>query len=356
MPLSRRFPSDFFTSNITKSLQKSLKMNTSQTKIPTRIMIISDTHTFEFNNRNIPFSLSNIPSDIDILLHCGDLTKVGGLSEYRAALQMLKSIPAKLKLVIAGNHDRTLDKEWVVRQCLRRGYTDEEKEDALRECEEGNAIMRGDLAGEAGVTYLEEGVHGFVLRNGARARVYASPYTPEFCGFGWAYERERDRFNGVGERKVGMEGVDGAVRIPGFEEGEDEDGNGGNVDIVMTHGPPMNILDKVDGYAGHVGCVNLFKALTRAKPRLFCCGHIHEGHGAEMVSWGEKGNPISGRRNVDCQWPDINRETIEEGKQTLMVNASIMDVRYRPVNKPWFVELDLPRAKMGESELDGVGA
>lgn len=259
---------------------------------------------------------------------------------------MLEAIPAKLKLVIAGNHDRTLDKAWVLRH-LRRRYTEEEKEEALRVCEEGNEIMRGELAGKAGVTYLEEGVHEFVLGNGAGLRIYASPFTPEFCGFGWAYEREEDRFNGVSEREVGMKGVRGAVRIPGFEEDRDKDGNGdgGNVDIVMTHGPPMNILDKVDGYAGHVGCVNLFRALSRAKPKLFCCGHIHEGHGAEVVSWEEK--DIARRRNVQCCWPGLNREVVVEGKETLMVNASIMDVGYRPVNKPWFVEIGLLRAEGG---------
>ncbi|KAF7868554.1 hypothetical protein EAF04_005085 [Stromatinia cepivora] len=318
-------------------------MDAQQTKIPTRIMIISDTHSFEFSNPDIPFSLSKIPPDIDILLHCGDLTRVGGLSEYRGALQMLKQIPAKLKLVIAGNHDCTLDKAWVLRS-LGPEYTAEEEEEDLGECAEGNAIMRGELAKEAGVTYLEEGLHDYVLENGAALRVYASPYTPEFCGFGWAYERDEDRFNGAQERDVGMKGVDGAVRIPSFAEGED----GRNIDVVMTHGPPMNVLDEVAGYAGHVGCHILFKALSRAKPRLFCCGHIHEGHGAEVVSWEEQG--ISKKREVQCRWPDLNNEPVEEGKETLMVNASIMNVRYQPINKPWYIELNLPRATTGKSE------
>lgn len=30
------------------------------------------------------------------------------------------------------------------------------------------------------------------------------------------------------------------------------------------------------------------------------------------------------------------------GKDTLFVNASIMDVRYRPINAPWVVDLNLP--------------
>lgn len=330
--------SKFFTRNSANVIiHQAVKMAAPQSKIPTRIMIISDTHSFQFDDSDIPFSLSKIPSDIDVLLHCGDLTRVGGLSEYRGALQMLKAIPAKLKLVIAGNHDRTLDKAWVLRQ-VRRKYTNEQREEDLRGCSEGNMIMKGDLAKEAGVTYLEEGVHDFLLDNGAALRVYASPYTPEFCGFGWSYERYEDRFNGADEWDIGTKGVDGAVRIPSFAEAED----GRNIDIVMTHGPPMDVLDKVIAYGHHVGCISLMKALERARPKMFCCGHIHEAYGAEVARWGEKG--ISKAREVECQWPGLNSETIEDGKESLMVNASIMNVRYQPTNKPWYIELGLPQA------------
>jgi 3',5'-cyclic AMP phosphodiesterase CpdA len=48
----------------------------------------------------------------DVLLHSGDLTNVGTVEENRVALNLLASIPAELKLVIAGNHDLTLDKEY----------------------------------------------------------------------------------------------------------------------------------------------------------------------------------------------------------------------------------------------------
>ncbi|ESZ99174.1 hypothetical protein SBOR_0458 [Sclerotinia borealis F-4128] len=314
------------------------------TKVPTRIMIISDTHNYQFGTPPIPLplSLSNIPPNIDVLLHCGDLTERGALSEYRGALLMLQQIPAKLKLVIGGNHDRTLDLAWVKRN-LGFPYTTEEEEEDLGEWREANNIMRGEMAREAGVTYLEEGVYDFNLQNGAALRVYASPYTPEYCRFGWAYERDEDRFNGAEERDVGMKGVDGSVRITSFAEDED----GRHIDIVMTHGPPMNILDKCDGYAQrHVGCSSLLRALGRARPRLFCCGHIHEAHGAGVARWGIEG--VEEMRKVECQWPSLNREIIEEGKETLMVNASIMDVKNRPVNKPWYVELDLPKAIAAE--------
>ena len=54
-------------------------------------------------------------------------------------------------------------------------------------------IMEGK---EAGVRYLEEGMHEFMLKNRARLRVYASPYQPVFFGeWAFRYERGEDRFN-----------------------------------------------------------------------------------------------------------------------------------------------------------------
>ncbi|KAB8301308.1 hypothetical protein EYC80_003189 [Monilinia laxa] len=309
------------------------------TKIPTRIMIISDTHNFEFGKSpDAPLSLANIPSDIDVLLHCGDLTMTGKLSEYRTAVRMLKEIPAKLKLIIVGNHDRTLDIEWISRES-GPNITPKQQKDNIKMLNEAVNIMETE-AKEAGVIYLQEGLSNYVLENRAMLRIYTSPYTPEFGGWGWAYERNEDRFNGAGEREPGMEGVDQAQRIPSFAESKD----GKNIDIVMTHGPPRNFLDKVDAPDGHVGCSSLLKALGRARPTLFCCGHIHEGHGSEVAKWGEQG--IAETRQVECDWPKLNKEAIEEGKETLMVNASIMNVEYQPTNKPWYIELDLLEAKM----------
>ena len=44
---------------------------------------------------------------------------------------------------------------------------------------------------------------------------------------------------------------------------------------------------------------------------------------------------------------DISKDGGEEvkyGEETLMVNASIMTLRYKPWNSPWLVDLDLERA------------
>jgi predicted phosphodiesterase len=73
----------------------------------TRILILSDTHS------TWPYSVSNPAQSADVLLHCGDLTQVGGLPSYKRAIADIESVDAPLKLVIAGNHDLELDEKWM---------------------------------------------------------------------------------------------------------------------------------------------------------------------------------------------------------------------------------------------------
>ena len=90
----------------------------------------------------------------------------------------------------------------------------------------------------------------------------------------------------------------------------------------------------------------------RCRPRLHCFGHIHEGWGAERIDWmGVKDDIIYETtkeellRQRSC-YIDISRDSgnaLNWGQETLFVNASIMDVRYNPVNAPFVVDLDLPK-------------
>lgn len=70
--------------------------------IKTRLLIISDTHGLTF-----PPHIQLPP--VDVAIHCGDLTEHSKLAEFETAIKLLEDIPAKLKLVIAGNHDFSLD-------------------------------------------------------------------------------------------------------------------------------------------------------------------------------------------------------------------------------------------------------
>lgn len=44
---------------------------------------------------------------------------------------------------------------------------------------------------------------------------------------------------------------------------------------------------------------------------------------------------------------DVSKESgqgLNRGEESLLVNAAIMDVGYSPVNAPWIIDIDLPKA------------
>jgi Icc-related predicted phosphoesterase len=291
--------------------------------VSTRFLVISDTHNFEFDSASGgAFSLP-LPK-VDVVLHCGDLTNVGGSSSFKNVLKMLGAIDAEKKLVIAGNHDLDLDKEYW-RSSLQEGDDPEKVEkEHLEEHDTAMSIMTGPLAAAAGVTYLEEGTHSFSLKSGARFIVYASPYQPGFNNWAFGYERGEDRFNTSEQVAEGVKSI-AQKPVPDFP----------GVDIMMTHGPLRGILDQCE--QGSMGCDNLLRAAGRARPRLYCFGHIHEGYGAKLVNW-ESENEDS-RVN---SYPESITVPISFGKETLMVNAAIGDGKNEAVNAPWLIDLDLP--------------
>lgn len=89
-----------------------------------------------------------------------------------------------------------------------------------------------------------------------------------------------------------------------------------DTDVLIVHGPPLGQLDR-NSKGDPCGCSDLGDAIRRVGPRLVVCGHIHEGYGeAEMTA---------------------TRDTAVH-----MVNASICDADYEPVNAPVIVTLDSP--------------
>jgi len=80
---------------------------------------------------------------------------------------MLEDCDAELKLVIAGNHDISLDEEYYQREGMRmhRHTFDPKMPKQAKE------MWTGEEARKAGVTYLEEGSHTFILKSGAKLRV-----------------------------------------------------------------------------------------------------------------------------------------------------------------------------------------
>jgi len=84
------------------------------TTVRTRILILSDTHGKQFSEK--------LQRSADVAIHCGDLTNGSELEEVKAAINLIKSIDAPLKLVIAGNHDFTFDIPAFERIMAENGY------------------------------------------------------------------------------------------------------------------------------------------------------------------------------------------------------------------------------------------
>ncbi|KAK3403388.1 Metallo-dependent phosphatase-like protein [Sordaria brevicollis] len=327
---------------------------TSSKSIKTSILILSDTHGKD---------LIMPKCSVDVAIHCGDLTEDSKMEEYRTTLELLKSIDAPLKLVIAGNHDFSLDDSALER--LTAEATESGIETELMKKEFGDVGEARRLFSEASnVTLLDEGIHTFRLQNGASLTVYASPFTPSLQASG-AYQFRPD------------DNHDFSISLPGSNR----------VDVAITHCPPKGLFDRTSSASPpSVGCPQLFAAIAKARPRLHCFGHIHENWGAKLVTWRgkEPTNTIPSHlteidngasKPIDClanykprkfeseQDVKERKKRVErlykEGcrrisdcpiaeKQTLFVNAALdvgpdEDAEARE-HVPWIVELELPSA------------
>ncbi|KAL8950192.1 MAG: hypothetical protein Q9222_003755 [Ikaeria aurantiellina] len=139
--------------------------------IKTRFCIISDTHTaplFPPNDTNHAYR-SPLPS-ADVLLHAGDITNSGYIVEYEAMFEMIANADAELKIVIAGNHDITLDKQYYEITGCKLMHCNRPED--LQEVKD---IWTGEKAKKAGIVYLEEGISTFTLKNGARFTLCNTP-------------------------------------------------------------------------------------------------------------------------------------------------------------------------------------
>ncbi|EKM60034.1 uncharacterized protein PHACADRAFT_138454 [Phanerochaete carnosa HHB-10118-sp] len=220
----------------------------------TRFVCVSDTHARTFA----------VP-DGDVLLHSGDLTESGTLAEVRATVEWLAGMPHRAKIIIAGNHDLTLDdhEDWYGEEYARWHRRGKEDVDAVRE------VLTGDEARDAGVVYLQDATHEFQAKEGGRTwTVYGSPWSPYFCNWAFNYER----------------GLHAEALISKIAQ----------TDILLTHGPPAGILDRTMT-GDSVGCEALAARLPRLQPRLHVFGHIHEDHGVRVCEWQSSGTgPGSG--------------------------------------------------------------
>ena len=158
--------------------------------------------------------------DGDLLVHAGDLCRRGTLAELAIATDWLHELPHRHKIVVAGNHD------WPLQTTGN----------------EARALLGDDIV------YLEE--QGATVLD---LRIWGSPWQPEF--FGWAFNLPR-----------GPALAEKWAAIPM------------DLDVLITHGPPRGIGDRVSSTRAE-GDDDLLERVRIVRPRLHLFGHIHEDGG-----------------------------------------------------------------------------
>lgn len=327
--------------------------------IATSVLVISDTHGAS--------TLSHaVNTSADVLIHCGDLTERSLLSEFRSTLDLIKSIDAPLKLIIAGNHDWSLDEQVFTEKLA--DFQAEDIEKSFGAFGEAKRLLQSDEAQAAGIVFLEEGVHHFDLTNGARLNVYASPYTPckDAVVDGWGFQYDPDD-------------EDHAWQLKKTDE----------IDVAITHGPPRGVLDDYiddNDKRRRAGSSSLFTAIAHAQPMVHCFGHIHGSWGARDVAWrdalDDRASHLTAIDNEESQEIQSLR-LLREGKfdsdevrleksnardrhatdwvctanapsnagRTMFVNAAISSDDDDIEQLPWLINIDLKR-----SERESLGA
>ena len=157
----------------------------------------------------------------DILIHAGDFTTV---CRSRGPMEdfnrWLGDLPHKHKIVVPGNHEFVLEENPRLRSLITNA-----------------AVLIDELATVEGL------------------RIWGSPMTPMYGGaFGRSSEKDRRA---------------AWSRVP-------------EVDVLVTHGPPLGILDEAPGELA-LGDMQLLEAVQRIRPLLHVFGHIHGAHGQTHV-------------------------------------------------------------------------
>jgi len=207
----------------------------------TTIVCIADLHEH----------LVDIPA-CELLLIAGDVSFAfkGDLHAKQAFLSgdfkdWLEQVPAEEIVLVAGNHDQSIEAFGLP--------------DGLR-CH-----------------YLQdEGIELFGLK------LWGTPWQPWF--YDWAFNAPRRGGEFFLASKFDLVPAD--------------------TDILVAHGPPRGYGDRTVRPGGHVhvGSTAMTETLERVQPRLMVCGHIHPAYGSYRLGYTE------------------------------IINASLVDDEYRPVN------------------------
>lgn len=248
-----------------------------------RFVCISDTHG------KIEGSKLHMPPG-DVLLHAGDFTQKGHMNEIQKFNSYLGALPYKVKVVIAGNHDLTFDDNITEASLRTFGVQKSTVESYLSE--RGLKSVKQMLTS---AIYLEDS-----LVTVCGIKIYGAPWQPVFCDWGFNLKRGEDILKKW-------------QTIPA------------DLDILMTHGPPVGHGDLTGGN-NNVGCVELLNTVQkRVKPKFHVFGHIHEGYGVTSDGY------------------------------TTFINASTCTRRYLPTNAPIVFDFIIPEGHSKEELLHMEG-
>lgn len=186
------------------------------------ITFISDTHWL-VNDAQDKIEMSELLPGGPILVHSGDVSGRGTEAEIRRFLDWFSGLPYMHKILISGNHDFFFE---------------------VAKPEEVAAL----IAEYPGITYLNDS--GATIEG---IKFWGSPVTPYFHN--WAFNRWPSEIQ------------------PHWDLIPD------GIDVLITHGPPHNILDKTHYDRLNVGCPRLLEKVKQIKPKVHAFGHIHEARG-----------------------------------------------------------------------------
>lgn len=183
-----------------------------------QILFISDTHG-QHNNLQLP-KLDTKEDEKTMLIHTGDISKLGKEDEIKDFLEWFEIQDYTYKIFIAGNHDFLFE-------------------------------MNPNLAESLIPTNCIYLNNSFIEIEGIK--IWGSPITPRF--YDWAFNCDR------GEK------------IRNYWEQIPLD-----TAILLTHGPAYGILDQTI-HGLQVGCEELIQFVEKIKPKIHAFGHIHESYG-----------------------------------------------------------------------------
>lgn len=187
----------------------------------------------------------------DVLIHAGDFTTEGTMKETISFMDWFEAQPHPIKIVVPGNHDRLFAQDFPLAKSL---------------VPEGiNLLMHDEL--------VIGGIHFF-----------GSSWTPEYGNYAFQYKRGSldawDMWN-----KVPVE-----------------------TNVLITHGPPAFIGDRVDRTNTHAGCVTLLNKVLSINPMFHVFGHIHDSHGLYVSE--ETGTKFANVAICDGAYNPVNSITV----------------------------------------------